>query len=361
MTHSRASAGSQLLRHAAERATRAPSIHNTQPWRLVLTDDWLEIHADYGRKLNVIDPRGRQLMISCGCALYHARVAIAAAGYEPNVHRFPEPDRPQLVARVWVGEPRQWSGSVALDDAIDQRRTNRRAFSGDPVPDRTVTELVLAARSEGGLLIPVTQPEHRAAVIRLHMLADERERTDPAYLAEIAAWTTDDPRRPDGVQAASVPYAGVLVGRDAPLPIRDFDARGFGFGWLPANVGFGPDQCLLLLCSYDDRPRGWLRAGEALEHVWLTLTDRGFWASPLTQAIEVRDTHDQLCAELGLAAAPQVLLRVGRAPDTVATRRRAAAEVIDDNAVDESAVDNAVEDYAVDESVVDEHCIHHDA
>lgn len=315
-----------LLRHAAQRAIRAPSIHNTQPWHFVLTDDSLEIHADYARQLHVLDPRGRQLMISCGCALYNARVAIAAAGHEPIVRRFPEPERPDIVARVWVGTRRDWPGSPALDRAIDQRRTNRRAFADDPVPRWLVTDLELAARAEGGMLFPVIRPEHRAAVSALGALADKLERADPAYLAEVAAWTTDDPRRVDGVQAASVPYAGVIADRRDPLPIRTFDVR--GMGWLPATSDSGPDQCLLLLCSHEDNPRGWLRTGEALEHVWLTLTDRGFWASPLTQVIEVRDTHEQLRAELGLVAQPQILLRVGRAPDTVATKRRPAAELI---------------------------------
>lgn len=317
-----------LLRRAAQRAIRAPSIHNTQPWTFVLTDDRLEIRADPNRQLEILDPRGRQLMISCGCALFNARIAIAASGYEPLVHRFPEPDRPEIVARVQVGGPRFWPGSAALDLAIDERRTNRRAFASDPVPGWLVTELQLAARAEDSLLFAINRPEHRAAVARLAKQADSFERSDPAYLAEVAAWTTDDPRRTDGVQAASVPYAGIFADDHDPVPLRDFDVR--GTGWLPASSHSGLEQCLLLLCSHDDRPRGWMRAGEALEHLWLKLTDRGFWASPLTQIIEVRETHDRLRAELALAAEPQLLLRVGRAPETVATRRRPAHEVIID-------------------------------
>lgn len=323
---------SRLLRRAAERAMRAPSIHNSQPWRFALTGDMLEIHADRSRQLTVLDPRGRQLMISCGCALFNARLAIAASGYDPIVQRFPDPEHPHVVARIRVGETAYWPRSSALERAIDRRRTNRRAFADDPVPNWLVTELELAARADDTLLFPITHPAHREAVARLSALADQVELSDPAYLREIASWTTDDPRRLDGVQAASVPYVGALSGPNDPLPIRGFDARGgLGFGWLPANSSSGPDQCLLLLCSHDDEPRGWLRAGEALEHVWLKLTDRGFWASPLTQAVEVRKTHDLLRSELGLAAEPQTLLRVGRAPETVATPRRHAEDMIDDN------------------------------
>jgi len=90
----------QTLRRAAVRATLAPSIHNTQPWRFLLSADALEIHADPARQLRVLDHRGRQMTISCGCALFNARASIAAAGYDPPVERLPDPMQPDLVARV---------------------------------------------------------------------------------------------------------------------------------------------------------------------------------------------------------------------------------------------------------------------
>jgi len=327
MTSATVSTTAALLHRAAMRAMRAPSIHNTQPWKFVLTQDALEIWADRKRRLQVLDPRGRQLMISLGCAVFHARVAIAAAGYEAIVRRLPESAHPDLIARVAIGGETHWPGSSGLDMAIDHRRTNRRAFSGEPVPSRIITDLEYAAKSEGAMLFPIVSPEHRHTVTELSALADRIERSDPAYVNEIAQWTTDDPRRGDGVQAASVPYAGDGAGKPAdPLPIRSFDVR--GMGWLPPASGSNGNQCLLLICAHEDNTRGWLRTGEALEHVWLRLTEQGYWASPLTQVIEVSRTNDRLRAELGLTAHPEVLLRVGRAPETVPTRRRPANDVI---------------------------------
>ena len=91
MTNSIHAKQTQSLRQAAVRATLAPSVHNTQPWRFVLTQGNLEIHANWTRKLRVLDPTGRQLLISCGCALFNARVALAASGYDAVVERFPDP------------------------------------------------------------------------------------------------------------------------------------------------------------------------------------------------------------------------------------------------------------------------------
>jgi nitroreductase len=307
------------LTRAAHRAALAPSVHNTQPWHFVVTGDALEIRSDLQRRLAVLDPRARQLTISCGCALFNARVAIAAAGFEPIVTRFPEPESPDLLARVSLGAAREWLSIGALDGAIDDRHTNRRAYADEPVPPAVVHTLVRAARKESSYLVPITSPDHRVAAADLSRLAERIQAADPAYLDELRTWTTDDPRRGDGVQASSVPYAGPLSAAADALPIRAFDVR--GVGWLPASSDSDANHCLLLLAAVDDDPDSWLRTGEALQRVWLELTRLGYAASPLTQAVEVAQTHERLRAALQLDLHPQLLLRVGLAPQAVRTPR----------------------------------------
>ena len=66
------SAGHRLDRDAAEAAVdvavRAPSIHNTQPWRWVFDGEALTLLADRSRQLRVADPSGHSLLIRCGAA-----------------------------------------------------------------------------------------------------------------------------------------------------------------------------------------------------------------------------------------------------------------------------------------------------
>jgi nitroreductase len=311
---------------AATRAALAPSIHNTQPWHFTVTGRSLEIRSDSSRQLTVLDPRRRQLTISCGCALFNARVSIAADGFDPVVERFPDPGRPDLIARISLGNAIDWMPIGALDSAIGQRRTNRRAFADERVPASVIYDLIQAARSENGELIPITNPEHRRAAAELSQVANQVQQADAAYLTELLAWTTDDPTRLDGVQALSVPYAGALSDAHDRLPLRPFDVR--GAGWLPASSNSDADHCLLLFATAQDRPASWLRAGEALEHVWLTLTRLGYAASPLTQVVEVARTRPLLRTALGIEAYPQLLLRVGLAPSAERTRRRHHADVI---------------------------------
>src|SRR5689334_3639641 len=164
----------RTLRRAAIRATRAPSVHNTQPWRFVVRDGGLDIVADWSRRLTVLDPRGRQLLMSCGCAVMNARVSLAAAGYGVTVERFGDRSRPDLVARIvpsgaWDPQPML----ARLEPAIDTRQTNRRQFIDEPVPDDVIHILRAAAHMEGTELFQVTREEHRMSLATLSQLADK--------------------------------------------------------------------------------------------------------------------------------------------------------------------------------------------
>jgi hypothetical protein len=314
------------LRRAAVRAIRAPSVHNTQPWRFVLAAESLEIRADRTRQLQVLDPMSRQLHISCGCALFNARVALAAAGHTVRVERLPVPADPDLLARIAIGDA-QVSRDYELerlDPAVDIRQTNRRRFTDEHVRQDVIDLLVDAAQREAADVFVITRDEHRLAAARLSQQADQIENTDPAYRAELRAWTSADPGRVDGVPASAVPHVDGTAQDD--LPIRDFDTSGTGS--LPPQTRSSLNQCLLLLGTLENSPMAWLRTGEALERMLLEIAAHGYAASPLTQVIEVARTNALLRHELGLAMHPHILLRVGRAPGTQHTRRRRLVDVI---------------------------------
>jgi hypothetical protein len=326
MTTVAETATTRLLRRAAIRATRAPSVHNTQPWRFVVRSGGLDVIADWSRQLTVLDPRGRQLLMSCGCAVFNARVALAAAGLGVTVERFPDALRPELVARLVPSASWPANEQLArLEPEIDRRHTNRRRFVDEPVADGVVDTLRTVAADEGAELAAVVREEHCAALARLSQLADQIENGDPAYRAELRRWTSDDPRRLDGVPASAVPH--VTGDAHDEIPIRDFDTR--GTGRLPTQTHSSADQCLLLLGTNADSPAAWEQCGEALERVLLEICRFGYTSSPLTQVIEVPRTHAALRAELELRMHPHILIRVGRAPLTPPTRRRRLTEVLD--------------------------------
>lgn len=283
----------QALRRAAARAALGPSIHNSQPWRFILTNGVLELHADRSRQLNMLDPASRQLQISCGCALFNARAALAAAGYGSAVQYFPDPVRPGLLTQLSVTDLPPDPDLGALDSVIELRHTNRRPFTDEQVPAAVVEELLRAASAEDANLLVVSD-ERVAGTVLTHRAMALRQ-ADPAYRAELRAWSADEPAR---------------------LTDRSVETQ-------PAGR-----QCLLVLWTATDNPFAWLRAGEALQRTLLELTRQGYVAELMSEVAEMPPIRAMLRRELELSGAPHLLLRVGRAPATPATRRRRLVEVL---------------------------------
>lgn len=322
-----------VLRRAAARARLAPSIHNTQPWHLDLGTDCLDLRLDPDRQLTRVDPDGRQALISCGCALFNARVSLAGEDSgDIRVTRFPQGVRSSLLARIEF-VPRAAEDSFAraarltvadLDFGIAVRRTNRTRFDESTVPEQFIDRLAAAAAAEGTVLFSVRRDGHREAVARLTRRADTEQHSDPAYRAELRAWVTDDADRRDGVHTRSV--ARVDADSHDEVPLRDFDLH--GNAGLPARTGSTQQQTMLLLGTDSDTRRDWLRSGEALERVLLTAAVGGYECSPIMQALEIPQTRAELRTELGVSFHPQFLLRVGRASPVPPTVRRALDDVL---------------------------------
>ncbi len=314
----------RALADAARTAQRAPSVFNTQPWRWRVGPRSMDLLRDRDRSLPVTDPAGRELMISCGAALHHARTALSADGRRIEVVRFPAAADPELVARINVlGRGTPDPAAVRLSAAIRRRRTDRRAFADTPVREVAVARLGAAARGEGCGL-------HRVRLDQMPMLAvataqaADAERAEPAYRAELAAWTNRPPGSGDGVPPATAV-------RRAPrrVPIRDF--AGAGEPGLTPGPGDDRGAVYAVLHGPDDTPAAWLRAGEALSAVLLTAVVEGIAAAPISDVLEVERPR-RLVRGLLPGGEPYLVLRFG----IPATRReppqaprRPAGDVID--------------------------------
>jgi hypothetical protein len=116
-------------------ATRAPSIHNTQPWRFAATPDRLEVFLDPDRALPVLDPTRRQQIISSGIAVEFAVVALTAREQAVEVTLVPDADDPDHLATLRLaGVAAASDEDVALAGAIERRHTVRAPFLPRQVP-----------------------------------------------------------------------------------------------------------------------------------------------------------------------------------------------------------------------------------
>lgn len=304
-------------------AVAAPSVLNTQPWRFRLDPDTVtvEIRAATDRGLRHIDPTGRALHISVGCAVLNLRVAVAHVGWEPVTRLLPRPDEPDLLATVRLAGPARNSTTPRLYDAVWRRHSSRFPFSERPLPSAVLAELDEAARAEGALL-NVLAPRDTDRLLRLTWEAERRNTADADRAAESRHWVQDGPR---SAALGMVPWTlGLQDFRDR-IPMRDFGAHRY-----PADLPARPFETRPLLATVTtahDRRADWLRAGQALERVLLVATARGVRASLLHQALEWPDLRNELGSRSGDRRNHiQMVVRLGYGPEGPPSPRRTARQ-----------------------------------
>ncbi|MEU8194991.1 hypothetical protein AB0C10_14550 [Microbispora amethystogenes] len=269
------------VRRLIAAAGQAPSVLNTQPWRLrAVRGECAELLADPDRRLRVGDPRGRSLHVSCGAALFNLRLAVRTTGHRPLVRLLPNTaGEPRLLAAVHASPyGPALSRTRELYDSIGLRRTNREPFSERPLSRYVLADLRRAAACEGAGLVVLDRCAS-ADLLECVAVADDELSEDSGYRAEVRAWTTGGSRC-DGLPS----YVQGPRCADDPAPVRDFGQHG---GREPVHFESRPQ--LAVLTTAGDRPVDWLRAGQALQRLLLTATLHGVSASFLNQPLDLRD------------------------------------------------------------------------
>lgn len=239
------------LRTVLGLAGRAPSVRNVQPWRWRVGAATLELIAAPGPQPAGPGTGGRGPIVSCGIALHHCVVALAALGWQARVHRLPDPADGSRLASIEVSPRETDQVDVALAAAIPRRRTDRRCYSDWPVSVADVALMGARAARAGVMLRQVDARDQLTAVVA----------------------------RAVGVAPEADRAVVLALGTEA-----------------------------------DDR-LAWLRAGEATSVVLLTATALGLAGCPVTEPLELRDIHTAVRRDVfGASGFPQLLLRVGWPP-----------------------------------------------
>ncbi len=308
-----------LLRYAV----LAPSGHNTQPWSFHITDDGVEVNADFQRCLSVVDPDDRELLMSIGAAITNLRVAAARFGFESSVLYRADADPLALVALRETSSPD--ADLIRLFPAIKMRHTNRHDFDGRALEPEALGSLCDFI-DDHALTIHIVAPHEKTQVAELIEEGDKLQMANGSFRRELADWVRpSDSDQPDGISGDALGIPDPITPA-APWLLRRFDVGAIQSRHDRELAEHAP--ALLIVHADDDRV-SLLRAGETLEHLLLLLTKLSLQYSFLNQAIEVPVLRDQLQLIAGTLHPPQLLLRVGYGrPIERATPRREVGAVV---------------------------------
>ncbi|WFE35267.1 nitroreductase [Micromonospora sp. WMMD975] len=305
---------------------RAPSAHNTQPWRLRYERWAITVGWDPADALPAGDPTGRDLRLSLGAFVETCLIVAADAGLRLDFVA----DHDESAHRVGRLRPARQPYRTPFRTAdVCARRTHRGRFADGP--DAAVLAAADdAARWAGGAVRVVPAAAGRlGALLRA---ADRQVYADPAVVAELRRWLRLDRARPD-YRADGLSDRCLGLSRPAAAGLRTALAaysvlRPFG---LPRLLAAGDDPLarggtvLALVAPPDLDAAGQVEFGRVLMRVWLTLHAAGLAAHPLSQLVDVAATRDALGALLDVA--PERIVHVTRVGRPVAAAARSARRV----------------------------------
>ncbi|MEV2225964.1 hypothetical protein AB0E01_39755 [Nocardia vinacea] len=314
----------RTVRMALMLACRAPSVHNTQPWRWVFDGTRLNLYSDTSRLLRSADPHGRQLVISCGAVLDHARLAFVWMGWFADVMRLPDPDVPDHLATL---EFRPWPGALnttaARVRAIHRRRTDRLPMLA-PEGWFDVFDAVRELARPHHISVDEIADSGRPRLAAATEHATALRRYDMPYQNELHWWTAHSDVQ-QGVPAAALvsdaEAARVDVGRSfppAPYSVRRAELE--------------DRSRLIVLSTLGEAPAHWLHTGEALSEILLECTARGLATCSLTHITELATSRSVIADLIPHPDLPQVVIRIGIAPEDAEpapTPRRPLDEVLE--------------------------------
>ncbi len=300
----------QVIRDAVRLACRAPSLHNSQPWRWVVEGATVQLFVEPDRVVRGADSSGREALIACGAVLDHFRVAMAAAGFTANVYRFPNPNNRLHVASIdFTAIEFVTDGHRQRANAILLRRTDRLPFAAPPDWDTFEPELHDTADSDA-VRLDIIPDDLRPQLVEASQLTESLRLYDSSYHAELDWWTAAF-EVSQGIPHSSLVSAAesdrVDVGRT--FPVTHHRER---------RPEVDEDRSkVLVLSTYDDTRESVLRCGELLSAVLLDATMVGLATCTLTHITEVpasREIVAGLIDQSNKGITPQVLIRVGRTP-----------------------------------------------
>jgi len=331
--------GEEVARYVVARAVWAPSVHNTQPWRFTAGGQQISLYTDTGRRLAVADPDGREMMISCGAALFSVRLALRSLGYVPRTRVLPDPGQPELVARVsWPERADADEFERRLSGHLLTRRTHRGAFDPEPLPSGLLAALRAAAAREGTALRIVADDGRRAALAAAVENAESELRHNGERLRELARWTpAPGSACRDGVPATAYPARPERT--EPHFPGRDF-ARGHGWGVPPLSAAGSRRAAGVagLLTTTADRPADWVNAGQALQRILLTASTAGAAVALHSQPLELPWLREFIRTQLSDDAYPHLVLRFGLVTQVAVSVRRDPEDVLFPAAGDHAGV-----------------------
>lgn len=293
-----------------ERATKAPSGHNTQPWLFKINIDSIEVHPNFAKSLPIVDPHNRELFISLGCAIENLRIAATVRGYNSTISI-----ADNGVTTIGFSENETCS---ALFEQIVRRQTNRRVYNGLSINDSTIQELCSIFSEEGVYLhcYKKGSAEFNAisdAIRKGNMI----QMSDSSFIKELKSWMrynkSEATKSCDGLSYAvfGAPNLPRWISKSIIASVLNGKSQNRS-----DEKKIRSSSHFALFTTSMNTITEWINLGRYLQRFLLTCTKMGIASSFLNPPCELRELSELLAQSLTiLGEYPTIILRLGYAEE----------------------------------------------
>ncbi len=325
-----------VLRTVLDAARRAPSPHNTQPWRLAIKrPDEVLLDWDRSRLLAAADVDCYAMCYALGCAL-EAMDSVAHVTFEPGSDGFPT-DPGWYAGTVRVGALRD--DYTQASAVLDQRVTARIPYEKERIPRTVLDDLRREAGRHGTVLHVLESPQEFSRFAELMRDAAVEQLANDAYLSELLHWihlSPDEQDARDGMPPATMGMGSVPARFMGMLRARPRLRAGATRAGLPRGMAgelvkpIMDSGAVVMLARPATNAQDRIAGGQAMMAVWLAATRAGLVCQPAFSALAVPATLAATVElfELSPDTEPIAVLRVGRAIGTPPRTARLALEEI---------------------------------
>lgn len=308
-------------------ATKAPSGHNTQPWKFKIDKQQIVITPDFTKRLIVVDPDDHALFVSLGCALENLLLSAKVHGYSPKVKMNFTGDQNEIIVDLLKNGIEQ---KDVLYDYIVSRQSTRNEYDTELIPKALIDQLKASNSYDEVEIIFFTEKEQINRLKPYIMEGSDRQFNNKEFVNELVSWIRFNEKTAkksgDGLWAPCTgsPNVPKFIGK---IAVKNFtSAKSEAKRWgnlINKSAGFA------LFVARDNSKDNWVKLGQSFQRFGLRATRLNIKHAHANMPCEELEVRKKLIKELNLGNRhPLLLVRFGYAEKMPYSFRRPVDEVL---------------------------------
>lgn len=310
-----------------ENGIKAPSGHNTQPWKFKINKDNIEVYPNLEKELPVVDKNHRELFISLGCAVENICLTANELGYNYNVKIIEQESLTFIKIELKKGA----STKNSLFQQINKRQTNRSIYNQKIISTDTINKL-----KSLNIKHPVAIHFYKNGEKDFFTLADfiyqgnQTLFSNDNFRNELLDWIRfnkkDVQKNRDGLAYNVLGSLALPKWLGRPIVKTFLKPKSQN---KKEKEKLQSSSHLVLITTQENTPKNWILAGQELERFLLQCTELGIAVAFSNQPCEVEQIANKLKTKIAINDHfPMLLMRIGYAKPMPYSVRKPLENVI---------------------------------